>query len=207
MDLENKYLSASDLVKKSALQIRFLRLKKQSILTWRMQQGIAYQNKVAIEHKAEAAQEYRTTVQLGDLVIFACHDIITPDYMMEVKSITPGSKIEDWYLKSSLLQVAFYQSLFKISDGWVVTPKFRIKEGYEKQRLLLDKNLPYLLKMGEDSTWEVDTHNPHLIVDYFREKGEVTFKDEWDCRKYDTKHKFKHFDECKEFFTFRMLDN
>lgn len=205
MELENKFLSASDLVKRSALQIRFLRLKRQSIITWRMQHGVVYQNKVAIEQKAEAAQEYRTTVQLGDLIIFACHDIITPNYLMEVKSITPGSKVEDWYLQSSLLQVAFYKSLLQISNGYVVTPKFRIKEGYEKNKMLINKDTPYLLKMGDLSTWEVNTLNPDEIVSYFREKGEITFKDEWDCKDYDAQHKFKHYDECKKFFTFHKI--
>lgn len=204
-NFENRCLSASDLVKRSALQIRFLRMKRQSIITRRMLAGVQYQNQVAVEQKAEDAQEYRTTVQVGDLVIFACHDIITPDYCMEVKSITPGSNVEDWYLESSLLQTAFYKSLLMCSDGYVCTPKFRIKEGYNKKTLLIDKNLPYILKMGESSSWEVTTLYPEKIIQYFAEKGKVTFGDELDCRKYDRMHKFKHFKECRNLFEYTKL--
>ena len=50
--LIEKYLSASDLVKRSALQIRYLRIKREQILTRRMLNGIAYQNKVAVELQA-----------------------------------------------------------------------------------------------------------------------------------------------------------
>ena len=73
------YFSASDLIKKSAAQIKYLRDKKISIHTWRMQNGIEFQHQIA-EKKENAAEEFRSSYNSPDneIVIFATHDIVTP---------------------------------------------------------------------------------------------------------------------------------
>lgn len=48
------YFSAADLVKKSAAQIKYLRDRKISIHTWKMQNGIEFQRQIA-EKKENAA--------------------------------------------------------------------------------------------------------------------------------------------------------
>lgn len=200
-----KCLSASDLVKRSALQIRYLRIKREQILTRRMLSGIAYQNKVAVELQAEDAQEFRTTLSVDDLTIFACHDIVTSDYIMEVKSIEEGSKVEDWYIESSLLQTAFYKALLMCSDGKVFTPKFRIKEGYKRQMKQLDVNLPYRLKLGNLASYEVNVVSPMELIKYFAEKGRITFLSREECVAYDKIHKFKHVSFCHDYYTYTKL--
>ena len=170
-----------------------------------MLRGIEYQNKVSVELQAEDAQEFRTTLNVGDLTIFACHDIITPDYIMEVKSIEEGSKVEDWYIENSLLQTAFYKALLMCSDGKVVTPKFRIKEGYRRQSKQLDTNLPYILKLGNLASYEVNVVSSMELIKYFAEKGRITFLSEKECRAYDKIHKFRHTYFCQNYYTYTEL--
>ena len=88
---------------------------------------------------------------------------------MEVKNIDEGTEVAQWFLESSLLQCAFYKSLLLHSNGFVTTPKFRIKEGYSKESKRVDVNKPYILHIGNDE-YKVSLKNKkgsEKILEYF----------------------------------------
>ena len=196
------YFSAADLVKKSAAQIKYLRDKMVSIHTWKMEHGIEYQREIA-EQKEESAEEFRTSRTDDNIVVFACHDIVCPDKLIEVKSIEFGS--EQWYLESSLVQTAYYKSLVMTSDGSMFTPKFRIKEGFKREYKSVSPNIAYHLQFGEDD-YVIEVQNPIKIINYFLEKAKATLGDYEDARVYDKLHKFKHFEELKDLFTYEKIN-
>ena len=195
------YFSAADLCKKSAAQILYLRNKQERIRTWRMEMGIKYQHQVA-EQKEDAAEEFRTSIADGDIVIFACHDIVCPDKLIEVKSIE--GETEQWYFESSLLQTAYYKSIVMSSDGHMFTPKFRLREGYKKEHKKVNPNIAYHLLFGEEE-FDIEVQNPQKMVEYFFTKAEATLLDYATARAYDAEHKFKHYEELKECFTWKKL--
>lgn len=166
-----------------------------------------FQHKVA-EEKGCTAEEFRTCVEYKDIFIFACHDLITEDGFVEVKNIDDDSKeIPQWYLESSLLQCALYKSLLLHSNGFVTTPKFRIKEGYNKESKRVDINKPYILHIGNDE-YEVSLKNKEAsekILEYFYEKAKSTGNYD-DARLYDSTHKFKHFEHLKQYFTYEKIN-
>lgn len=206
----DNWYSASDLIKKSASQITFFKKKRENItnmLNKRIEEGVKFQHEVAVE-KGCAAEEFRTTVKYKDIIIFACHDLITDDAFIEVKNIDDDTKpIPSWYLESSLLQCAFYKSLLLLSNSKVISPKFRIKEGYDRQVLRVNINNPYILHIGNDE-YEVtlNEEDSHIkIVEYFYQKASMT--SDYDiAHGYDNKHKFQHFKELSKHFTYRKIN-
>ena len=73
----DNYYSASELLKKSATQIVFFKNKRQAI-TDRINKG----NEVPAQGgrgKGCTAEEFRTCIEYKDIIIFACHDLITED--------------------------------------------------------------------------------------------------------------------------------
>lgn len=201
----DNYYSASELLKKSAAQIVFFKNKRQAI-TDRINRGMKFQHKVA-EEKGCTAEEFRTCIEYKDIIIFACHDLITEDGFVEVKNIDEGTEVPQWFLESSLLQCAFYKSLLLHSNGFVTTPKFRIKEGYNKESKRVDINKPYILHIGNDE-YKVSLKNKKAsekILEYFYEKAKSTINYD-DARLYDSTHKFKHFEHLKEYFTYEKIN-
>lgn len=197
------YFSASDLIKKSAAQIKYLRDKKISIHTWRMQNGVEFQHQIA-EKKENAAEEFRSSYNSPDneIVIFATHDIVTPTEIIEVKTIQYGK--EQWYFESSLLQAAYYKALLMQSSGDLYTPTFRVNEGYPKEHKKVDPNIPYKLQFG-DETYSIDVLFPDVLIDYFLQKAKATLGSYDDCREYDSIHKFKHYEQLKHTFTYENI--
>ena len=201
----SNYFSAADLVKKSASQIKYLRDKMISIHTWRMDHGIQFQKQIA-EQKEESAEEFRTSLEdpnpESDIVVFATHDVVCPDKIIEVKTTEFGA--EQWYLESSLLQTAFYKSLIMTSNGDMFTPKFRIKEGYKKEYRKVDTSIPYHLQFGDDE-YDVEVKDPYEIISYFLYKAKISLGSYDECRAYDAVHKFKHFEDLKHCFDYKKI--
>ena len=105
------------------------------------------------------------------------------------------------------MQCAFYKSLLLHSNGFVTTPKFRIKEGYNKESKRVDINKPYILHIGNDE-YEVSLKNKEAsekILEYFYEKAKSTGNYD-DARLYDSTHKFKHFEHLKQYFTYEKIN-
>jgi hypothetical protein len=193
--------SASDLVKKSAAQIKYLRDKAISIHTWKMENGIEYEHKIAEENKG-SCEEMRTAYSNNDITIFACHDIVCDDKIIEVKTTEFGD--EQWYFESSLVQVAFYKSLLMTSNGDLYTPKFRTKEGYNRDYKKVNPNIDYHLMFG-DKEYKIDVLNPDKIIEYFLDKAKITMLEYDDCRNYDKQHKWQHYNELCKYFNYEKV--
>ena len=216
--------SASDLVKRSAAQIIYLKDKLDSILSRRMLNGEAYQSKIVKDESLSntVADEMRGCYTYIDkkegeifndesVEIFFCIDMIKNGCFYEIKSVldedgNETTEYPDWYLNSSLLQCAFYKSLLlRMNGNKLFTPKFRVREGYKKSAMDVDVNAPYYLIFGTIGTWEVVVNDPDAIIDFFKNKihyirGGYTW-----ARDFDGQYKRKEFDLLKEYFTFTKI--
>lgn len=200
MVYKENYFSAANLVKRSAMQICYLRNKRISIYNRNIARGVVFQKKAAeeLEHYGESCEEQRSSLNINDITIFASHDIVTDNFLMEVKTYDPTLSEGDWFMHYSQLQTAFYKSIVMASDGNTFTPKFRLKEGYNKKFVRVDTDIPYLLLFG-DRLFKVEVKDRDAILDYFSNKASKTY-DYTEAKEYDKEHKHKEYDECKKFF-------
>lgn len=188
------FFSAADLVKKSAAQIKYLRDKQERIYNARIARGVQHQKKVV--EKLQATEELRSLIEIDDIVIFASHDLLTDDYIAEIKNVE--GEYEDWYLQSSLLQAAFYKAILIKSGGFLKTPSFRIKEGYPVIKTKVETSISYKLFFGEE-IYEIIDVDTDALINYFLNKAKETY--DYDrARAFDYKHKFKHYEELKTYF-------
>ena len=167
-----------------------------------MEHGVEYEHKVAEENKG-SCMEMVTVYNREDITIFACHDIVCDDKIIEVKTTEFGH--ERWYFESSLVQVAFYKSLLMTSNGDLFTPKFRIREGYNKDYKKAKPDIEYHLRFG-DEEYKIDVIHPESIIQYFLNKAKVTMLEYDDCRKYDKAHKFRHYSDLCQYFVSERIN-
>jgi len=193
--------SASDLVKKSASQILFTRGKSQ-IVSDQMLKGEQFQKDTFIS-KGGVAEELRGKYLQDNFIIYFCNDMLKDKAMWEIKSVNDPINYPQWYLNSSLLQVAFYKSLLMNSDGVLSTPQFRIDQGYEKQEVIVNKNIDYYL-LFDKQEFKVDVLNDKEIILYFMEKAQSTLN--WDdAKSFDSITRFKEFDILRDSFNFTKI--
>lgn len=200
----NIQFSASDLIKCSAFQLAYVR--KKNIPThasnYNKEKGLAFEDKVVHSIKGSCS-EMLSTLKLNDIIIFASHDIVTNDCLIEVKSYNPSLSSGDWYFKSCLLQTAFYKSILMLSDGHLVTPQFKINEGYQYQEKNINPNMPYHLRFGSQE-FVVNVHNPREIVSFFYNKAIASLN--YDTAKsFDASYKHKEYDALKHLIAFESL--
>lgn len=204
--------SAGDLVKRSAAQLVFLREKLESILTARMLKGEKFQSKVVKDESLSnvVADEMRGCYAYNDIEIFFCIDMIKNGNFYEIKSVfdkngNDSLEYDDWYLNSSLLQCAFYKSLLlKMEGNKLYTPKFRIKEGYKKISIEINKNNPYYLIFGKIGIWEIKVINPDEIINFYKDKiSHLKYME--DAKIFDLKFKHKEFELLNPYFQYNKL--
>lgn len=197
--------SASDLVKKSASQICYLRDKPRPAATARALKG----DELA-EKKSIGLVEMRGMFVNSDMTIFYSFDEIVKDNVItfvEHKYVEDHDTVEDWFFNSSVLQLAFYASLHIINKNKsYVTATFRINDGYEKQCLSVEDNTlcRYVLNFG-DKLFEVTISDPIHIVLQFLFKANCTigetrtlsFKK---AKTYDNLYKFKEYERLYKCF-------
>jgi len=198
IQLTDIMFSASDLIKKSAKQILFLRNRKKRV-TSGMIRGNEYAKKV-VEKKHATAEEIRGAFHKDNITIFFSNDMLKNNILFEIKMIDEDREVADWYFESSILQTVFYKSLLMNSTGILVTPQFRIKQGYDSQTIKVPTNTEYHLLFGEDE-YKIEVIDDKKINDYFIRKANATF--DWeDAELYDYDHKFKHFQHLKKYFKY-----
>ena len=195
--------SASDLVKKSVRQLKYLRDRSKPAPTNRMLKGVEHQKKI-VEAKHTAAEEMRGIFSKDDILIFYSNDMIYNEELYEIKSIDPNRECPDWYLKSSLLQVAFYKAMLMQSTGLLSTPSFRVKEGYDKISINVDPLASYYLLFGDDK-YTINVNNPAAITEFFIEKAHVSLLDWQSCEIYDSKYKFKEVEQLQEYYSYNLI--
>jgi hypothetical protein len=206
--------SAADLLKKSAMQLVFLRTKKERYATKMQINGNAFQSKVSnddkYKNKGVFAEELRGSYSFDKNVIFFCVDMISDGIFYEVKSIQDkdGNLTNDypeWYLNNSILQCAFYKSLLiEGNNNTLFTPKFRIKEGFEYKAMDVDINSDYILLFGENLKFKVDVVDSKKIIEYYINKVN-SLKDYETAKNYDYSHKFRDFSLLKNYFNYTEI--
>lgn len=206
--------SAADLLKKSAMQIVFLRNRKERYATKMQEIGNEYQSKVSnddkYKNKGLYAEELRGSYSFDNNVIFFCIDMISDGNFFEIKSIQDKEgnitdEYPEWYLNNSLLQCAFYKSMLILGDNKTLfTPKFRIKEGFEYKAMEVEPTNDYTLLFGDKLKFKVDVKKPQAIIDFYKNK--IEHLENYDTAKeYDNQFKFKDFDVLKKCFKYTEI--
>lgn len=144
-----------------------------------------------------------TYIKDGICINFS-NDIVTSDKIIEVKSVSKDRPLETWYLESSLLQCAVYQSLLKKSDRKLITAKFFADKGNPIVETTVKPNIGYVLKFGEE-TYSVTVNNEDKIVDFIVNKARHC--EDWsDARNFDFQYKHKEFETLKKYFSYEKYE-
>jgi hypothetical protein len=216
IDLENFiHLSMSDLLKKSAKQLCYLRLNplKEREPSQQMLDGnlSAEQKSTSkfIEMRGTYRPDKKLTHPLGQFLMhYAFDEILVTDssvMLIEHKNVKDPSTVETWYLHSSILQTAVYQALVKRNpDTNLHTETFYVKEGHEKLHLNV-KNL-YVnseLHIGTDK-YTIIVTEPGKLIEFYIQKTIASF-DYRTADIFDANYKHKEYDVLKKHFTFRPI--
>lgn len=193
--------SASELVKRSASQLLFKELKslywqKSAKVSPRQIKGNEFADEIVF--KEEAAAEKRGVLAIDDDLIFFCVDMVKDKSFIEIKMVDNEDEYEDWYLKSSIMQSAFYATLLtqvKTLD----TPKFKKKEGYKQEVIAIPSDFDFQLWFGKQ---KFKVYPNVKILNHYLKKIElinnsIPTKDYDSCRIFDLKYKHKEFDIFK----------
>ena len=211
------HLSMSDLLKKSAKQLCFLRKNEDQKKppSTQMIEGDETAHAKATSKYIEMRGTYKPditiTKDIGQFLMhYAFDEIHVNDksaLFIEHKNVKDPDTVETWYLHSSLLQTAVYQALVKKNPNRnLYTATFHVKDGSEKQHLEL-KNLyeNSQLHIGDDK-YTVLVTNPQKLIDFYIKKAIASFNYQ-SAEAFDDKYKFHEYAALKDCFTFRPIND
>lgn len=212
MEQEVIHMSLSDLVKKSAMQICYLRKNKEMTPDPTPEQiaGAEEQKRKVQSKLVEMRGTYAFANNFGQkiLIHYAFDEIIPNDtscLFVEHKNIPPGSTIELWYRNGAILQTAVYQAFAKCNeDKHLETAQFFINQGYSKLEFELENRyLRSELHLG-DVVYSVTAVNFEELVNFYVRKAINTLNYD-DAKQWDWKYKRKEFDYNHTNITYRNL--
>lgn len=165
-------------------------------------EGNKYQHAQAKKFINIIDEEMRGSLVTTNITINFTHDVVCEDKIIEIKYIDQKRPLEDWFLKSSLLQCAVYKALLDESGGHLETATFRVNMGYEKKyTTLLD--VPYLLYFGNDK-YKINTLDNKTITNFIINKACASL--DWtEAKEFDTKFKHKEFETLSPYFTVQKI--
>ena len=206
--ITNRY-SASKLLKHSSAQlVYFRRTGTNPPITPNIIAGEKYQHSVSDKSREDGhnvCDEMCGHYDFGDNAIYFCIDFVREDGFFEVKSVNNPSSYEQWYFEASILQCAVYKALLNAMGGnTLVTPKFRLDEGYSYQSIEANKSLPYKLIFGDVGTYIVDVTDGERLIRFLKEKIN-SLKDYNTARAFDAKYKHKEFSLLRNCFTYKKV--
>jgi hypothetical protein len=189
-------ISASDLIKKSSKAICYFRKKqKQRTVTERQVNG----NINALNKSTSTLLEMRGCYSFDNINIYFTFDEVIPNKsnytLIEHKYVENASIIEDWYRNYSILQVAFYKTLFQYSPKKLITANFFINEGNPVNEIIIDKPYENILLFGNES-YKIDVITPKTIIDFYKKKSVSTIEYE-QAIEWDLQWKFREYDFLK----------
>lgn len=218
--------SAADLVKRSAAQIVYLTSTgTRPDVTPGMKNGEAYQNAFVEKQIADGinmSQELcgHWTIDRFDEkkeydVVYFCVDAYcetfdadnrTKGIFTEVKQVRDVNNYPQWYFESALVQCAFYKAMLEmvVDTNILVTPKFRLDEGFPFVKTEVDRYGEYHLKFGDVGTFNVWLTNPDPILMFFKDKVE-SLKGYSTARTFDAKYKHKEYEYLREYIKFERI--
>ena len=205
MKKEIIHMSLSDLLKKSAMQICYLRKNKdkEPEPTKKQLEGneahIAKAESKLIEMRGTYIYDELKDVQLH--IHYSFDEIVPNDVaclFIEHKNITDGSTIELWYRNSCLLQTATYQAFAEKNPNTVLTTAtFHVNQGNEKLYYDIKGLYPRSELHLNDIIYNVITLDAQQIVNYMLSKATATLEYET-AKEWDKKNKFKDFDNLHQ---------
>lgn len=194
------YFSASDLIKKSASQICYFRNKPKSAPTARQNDGNNYADNNIIglpEMRGMFRSKYGIICYSFDETLAFVDWLQFREYKYVVDPLT----VEPWLLKSSLLQVAFYQALFMLNeDKMLSTATFYVNKGHSSNTIdgSYAKKVSFFLYFGDDR-YEVVVKEPYKVVLLFLMKAHMSINYN-KSRAYDKEYKFKEYEHLYKCF-------
>lgn len=193
-------VSASDLIKRSATQIWYLRSHRNSKTISKAK--LAGKIHQASKTKSKYVEMRNSYTEYGTTINF-CVDEIRPgstSRLIEHK-MTKG-KCPDWYFQSSILQVALYHSLaWYTKNRWFQTATFAVKQGQTLQRFKLDHAYISLLKFG-NKTYFIKPTDPIRIIDFYLNKARLT-DNYHDAKLYDNNFKGLDWEYLRHYIKFK----
>jgi hypothetical protein len=161
--------------------------------------GVNVQTQIAKKIPNLIGEEMGNFLTVDNIRIYFSNDIITPNGVVEVKSVNNDKPIEDWYINNSILQCAVYKS-FIINCGYnLKTSKFHIANGNKNVEYTLPDSFEYILYFG-GRIFKINVNNPNKIVKFFIEKAKHCLN--WnDAKSFDEKYKRKEFEVLKDCFS------
>jgi hypothetical protein len=205
-------MSLSDLVKKTAMQICYLRKNEDRVPEPTEEQiaGAEASLAKALSKLVEMRGTYSIPNNFGQtLLIHYAFDEIVPNekscLFLERKNIPPGQTVELWYRNAAILQTAVYQAFAKHNENKELeTAQYFINQGNPK----LEFNLGNLYLRSElhlgDIIYSVTATDPKALVDYYVKKAIATLN--YDAAKtWDYRHRYKDFDFNHCSLTYRLL--
>lgn len=197
-------ISASSVIKKSAMQICYLRTNKITPPpTQMMLDGVEAQ----LKRSRSEYLEMRGTLEESLYKLYYSFDEVIPGnpiILKEHKNIKEGSEVADWYLHGSVLQVGYYESLLRVNpDRKLVTASFFVDQGNELKTLELNKPVKSLLQMGEIH-YNVEVSNPQEVVNFFARKITSTFNYQA-AKAWDEEYKRKEWEVMSKYIKFCLV--
>jgi hypothetical protein len=200
--MEQEKLSIANLMRQSAMQLCYLRKKKQQKQpTQKQYAGVEHQKKVSISEFVEMRGCYSTSKYL---LFFSFDEVFVHDdtvIFKEHKNIK--GPIENWYLEYCLLQTAVYQQLAMMQEEKMLyTAKFFQKQGYNCNVINYEnKKLRSILSLGEQNFYNVYPNSTEL-VNYFLRKADASQEYET-AKQWDALYKFKDWHQLNKYLTFQ----
>jgi hypothetical protein len=186
------FFSASDLVKRSAAQILY---KKLHAVDWKRsnEQVLGDNYAKSIAARENASSERRGTVDIDNLKLFFCVDLVKDNKFVEIKMVMDEDNCETWYLPMSILQATFYATLLSRVTH-LDTPRFRQNEGFKQIKTKVPSDFEFELWFGDNQKFRIF---PNVeIYDHYVKKMKIIERgfqnvDYTECRAFDAKFKFK----------------
>lgn len=197
-------VSASNLVKRSAMQICFFnsnKFKKTNEPSERIIEGTKSQFK---KSKSKYVEMCGCVSINGLNIYFSIDEIIKKEDSFILKEHkTYDEDSEDWYLKYSIIQAAFYHSL-SLKTKKFNTAKFYQNKGNENNSLTIDKPIKTILEIGSRK-FRIKVKDSSSIINYFVEKAKST-TDYKSAKIWDNEHKFNDWSFLKKHIIVKEIE-
>jgi len=171
-------ISCSELIKKTARSLVFLKLKARDNnykkkATDGQVKGIEHQEKIS----SSEYKEMRGIYHIEDKRVYYSFDevIVSDDCyeFVEHKNIENMFELEEWYIQYSILQLALYSILVE-ETNYLCTASFYVKNGNEKKELIIDnRKKKFTLIFGNDNEkkiFNISVKNPYPILELYKNK-------------------------------------
>lgn len=192
------HFSTANLIKQSALQLCYLRNNRNKIV---VTDGQVKGNAIALSKSRSKYIEMRGTYCYDDMLFHYVFDEVIDSSRLEFiehKSTMYGTP--DWYINSSILQMALYSSLVHVNDNSnLVTASF--VKGDKHSLSIANRYKVFKVVFDNNTEYTVNSINPEKIVAFYISKAIASMSYDT-AREFDLKYKRKEFEILKQYFSY-----